>query len=94
MRSRPCSTPETYHIVNNTLDIGTRRNLAQVSKVITQITTGVEFNDEEGQNYVAINEYVRKAIKQVNPWVFEGTSAVIRRLNKVLTTHSPTFFVR
>jgi Ras GTPase-activating-like protein IQGAP2/3 len=59
--------------VNNTLDISTRRNLAQISKVITQITTGSEFGGEgEGQNYIAINEYVRAAIKRVGPWVLEG----------------------
>ncbi|KAI0030222.1 hypothetical protein K488DRAFT_54701 [Vararia minispora EC-137] len=64
-------TPETFNIVTNTLDIGTRRNLAQVSKVITQIMSGVEFDKVQGQNYIAINEYVLKAIKQTSPWVLE-----------------------
>lgn len=65
------STPETFDIVSSTLDIGTRKNLAQISKVLAQITSGKEF-DDTNPAYIPINDYVRKAIAQFTSWLLEG----------------------
>ncbi|THH19788.1 hypothetical protein EW146_g1464 [Bondarzewia mesenterica] len=63
-------TPETFGIVSNTVDIGSRKNLAQISKVLSQLTTGMGFGDES-PSYIPINEFVNKAIKQVTHWLLE-----------------------
>lgn len=65
------STPETFDIVSTTVDVSSRKNLAQISKILTQITSGAEFG-EESPSYVPINDYVRKAIKQMSGWLLEG----------------------
>jgi Ras GTPase-activating-like protein IQGAP2/3 len=65
------STPETFDIVTNTVDVSSRKNLAQISRILTQITSGSEFGDDK-PSYVPINDYVRKAIKQMSTWLLEG----------------------
>jgi hypothetical protein len=65
------STPETFDIVTNTVDIASRKNLAQISRILTQITSGSVFGDDK-PSYVPINDYVRKAIKQMSTWLLEG----------------------
>jgi Ras GTPase-activating-like protein IQGAP2/3 len=65
------STPETFDIVTNTVDVASRKNLAQISKILTQITSGSEFGDDK-PSYVPINDYVRKAITQMSSWLLEG----------------------
>ncbi|KAI0005064.1 hypothetical protein BJV74DRAFT_322488 [Russula compacta] len=63
-------TPETFDIVSSTVDVGSRKNLAQISKVLAQVTSGLEFGDET-PSYIPINEYVKKAIQQFTSWLFE-----------------------
>lgn len=65
------STPETFDIVSNTIDIGARKNLAQVSKVLTQITGGRDFGDDMPA-YIPINDFVRKSMQQVFAWLLDG----------------------
>ena len=65
------STPETFDIVSRTVDVASRKNLAQISKVLTQITSGREFGDDN-PSYVPINDYMRKSIAQMSAWTFEG----------------------
>lgn len=67
----PPSTPETFDIVSSTVGIDARKNLAQISKVLTQITGGSEFG-EDSPSYLPINEFVRKAIAQMSAWLIEG----------------------
>lgn len=67
----PTSTPETFDIVSKTVDIAARKNLAQISKVLTQIASGSDFGDDS-PNYVPINDYVRKAIAEMTSWFLEG----------------------
>ena len=64
-------TPETFDIVQNTINVEMRKNLAQVSRVLTQITSGTDFGDEN-PCYVPVNDYVRDAIQQMTSWLFEG----------------------
>ena len=66
------STPETFDMVSSTVDVSSRKNLAQISKVLSQVTSGVEFGDET-PSYIPINEYVKRAILQFTSWLFEGT---------------------
>ncbi|KAJ8482250.1 hypothetical protein ONZ45_g15020 [Pleurotus djamor] len=63
-------TPETFDIVDKTIDIGSRKNLAQISKILAQITTGSEFSDDN-PSYIPINGYVSKAIGQMTAWLLE-----------------------
>ncbi|KAH9918193.1 uncharacterized protein BXZ73DRAFT_92257 [Epithele typhae] len=63
-------TPETFDIVSTTVDIASRKNLAQISKMLTQIARGVEFSDETPA-YLPVNDYVRKTIGSVSAWLIE-----------------------
>jgi Ras GTPase-activating-like protein IQGAP2/3 len=65
------STPETFDIVSSTIDVSSRKNLAQISRVLTQITTGTVFS-ESAPSYIPINDYVSKAISQLGAWLIEG----------------------
>ena len=64
-------TPETFDIVAKTVDVAARKNLSQISRMLTQITSGQEFGDDSPY-YLPVNEYVRKAIGEVTAWLFEG----------------------
>ncbi|KIK68184.1 hypothetical protein GYMLUDRAFT_155669 [Collybiopsis luxurians FD-317 M1] len=66
-------TPETFDIVSKTLDISSRKNLAQISKVLTQITSGVMF-DDHNPSLMPINEFVSRAISQITGWLLEVAS--------------------
>lgn len=48
-----------------------KKNLAQISKVLTQIMNGSEFGDDK-PSYVPINDFVRKAIQQITAWLIDG----------------------
>lgn len=48
-----------------------KKNLAQVAKVIGQITSGAEFGDDK-PSYIPINDFVRKAIAQITTWFMQG----------------------
>ncbi|TFY81447.1 hypothetical protein EWM64_g2563 [Hericium alpestre] len=63
-------TPETFDIVTKTVDITSRKNLAQISKVLAQITSGKEFGDDS-PSYIPINDYVHKTVKQFGVWLLE-----------------------
>ncbi|EPQ59223.1 hypothetical protein GLOTRDRAFT_34245 [Gloeophyllum trabeum ATCC 11539] len=63
-------TPETFDIVSSTVDIAARKNLAQISKVLTQIASGTEFG-EDSPSFVPINDFVAKCIKQMTAWLLE-----------------------
>lgn len=66
-------TPETFDIVTNTIEPPARKNLAQISKVLTQITSGTEF-DDRNPSYVPINDFVNKSITQMSAWFLEVAS--------------------
>lgn len=51
-----------------------KKNLSQVLRVLTQITSGTEFDDKQ-PSYVPINDFVRKAIQQMFAWFLEGVSS-------------------
>ncbi|CCL99414.1 uncharacterized protein FIBRA_01432 [Fibroporia radiculosa] len=61
-------TPETFDIVSSTIDIASRKNLAQISKMLTQITSGAEFGDET-PSFIPVNDYIRKTIKNITSWL-------------------------
>ncbi|OJT08011.1 Ras GTPase-activating-like protein rng2 [Trametes pubescens] len=63
-------TPETFDIVSTTVDIASRKNLAQISKMLAQITSGAEFGDESPA-YIPVNDYVRKSIAQITAWLLQ-----------------------
>ncbi|KAG2156042.1 ras GTPase-activating protein [Suillus clintonianus] len=68
-------TPENFDMVTSTVDIATRKNLAQISKVLTQVTSGSEFTDEQ-PIYVPINECVRTLITQMTNWLVRTVADV------------------
>ncbi|GJE84158.1 ras GTPase-activating protein [Phanerochaete sordida] len=63
-------TPETFDIVKETINVETRKNLAQISRMLTQITSGLEFGDDS-PHHIPVNDYVRNAIQQTTSWLFE-----------------------
>lgn len=63
-------TPETFNIISTTLDVQSRSNLSEVSRVLTQITSGSPFG-EDNPSYVPINDYVRKTIDEMMAWFLE-----------------------
>ncbi|KAI1789553.1 hypothetical protein LXA43DRAFT_892818 [Ganoderma leucocontextum] len=63
-------TPETFDIVSTTVDIASRKNLAQISRMLTQITSGSEFS-ETNLAYLPVNDYVRKTITSITSWLLE-----------------------
>jgi Ras GTPase-activating-like protein IQGAP2/3 len=64
------STPETYDVVPTTITPAARRNLADISKVLTQISSGHEF---EVANLVSMNAFVAENIPPMTAWFLEGT---------------------
>ncbi|OAX43512.1 hypothetical protein K503DRAFT_765843 [Rhizopogon vinicolor AM-OR11-026] len=68
-------TPEKFDMVTSTVDIATRKNLAQISKVLTQVASGSEFTDDQ-PNYVPINECVRTLIAQMTNWLVRTVADV------------------
>ncbi|KAL1747468.1 hypothetical protein HDZ31DRAFT_31879 [Schizophyllum fasciatum] len=62
--------PETFNLVEDTLDLASRRNLGQISAVIQQIASGVLFGDAS-PTYMAINSLVDKEIPPFSAWFFE-----------------------
>ncbi|KAG6810418.1 hypothetical protein H0H92_011957 [Tricholoma furcatifolium] len=62
--------PETFDIVSKTISTTARMNLAQISKVLTQITSGRPFDDDNPM-YVPINDYVLKAITEMSTWLLD-----------------------
>jgi Ras GTPase-activating-like protein IQGAP2/3 len=48
-----------------------KKNLSQICKILAQITSGLEFGDDE-PSYVPINDFMRNAIQQMSTWFLEG----------------------
>lgn len=63
------STPETYDIVPTTITPAARRNLADVSRVLTQISSGYEF---EIPSLASMNAFINTNIPTMATWFFEG----------------------
>ncbi|KAH7344769.1 hypothetical protein B0J17DRAFT_607929 [Rhizoctonia solani] len=61
-------TPETYDVVSTTITPAARRNLADISKVLTQITSGYEF---EVPNLASMNAFVATNIPTMAAWFLE-----------------------
>ena len=55
----------------STVDVASRKNLAQISQVLTQITSGSEFSEDSPQ-FVPINEMVRKTIAEMTVWMLQS----------------------
>ncbi|KAF9534346.1 IQ domain-containing protein-containing RasGAP [Crepidotus variabilis] len=63
--------PDAFDIVpKSALIMTAKQNLEEISKVLEQITSGVEF-DDDNPSYVPINDFVRKAISQMTAWYFD-----------------------
>lgn len=64
--------PETFGIVTDTIPVQARKNLAEISKVLTQVTSGQEFS-EDNLPLVPINAFVNQLIVEFTTWLLEGT---------------------
>jgi hypothetical protein len=61
-----------FDIVPKNVSIATgKKNLSQIAKVLGQITSGVEF-DNDKPSYIPINDFVRNAIAQLSNWFIQG----------------------
>lgn len=63
--------PETFDIVPNTISAQARRNLDEVSRVLTQISSGKMYGPENPP-MKAIDDFMAVAIKQMGDWFLEG----------------------
>ncbi|KAG8733921.1 hypothetical protein FRC11_000145 [Ceratobasidium sp. 423] len=61
-------TPETYDVVSTTITPAARRNLANISKVLTQISSGYEFDIP---NLASMNAFVAANIPTMAAWFLE-----------------------
>ncbi|CUA76921.1 Ras GTPase-activating-like protein rng2 [Rhizoctonia solani] len=61
-------TPETYDVVPTTITPAARRNLADISKVLTQISSGYEFDTP---NLASINSFIAANIPTMAAWFLE-----------------------
>ncbi|KAF8913880.1 hypothetical protein CPB84DRAFT_1699194 [Gymnopilus junonius] len=60
--------PELFDVIPKNVNAAKgKKNLAQISKVLAQVTSGLEFDDDQ-PSYVPINDFVRKAIQQLSTW--------------------------
>ncbi|KIJ20004.1 hypothetical protein PAXINDRAFT_166178 [Paxillus involutus ATCC 200175] len=62
--------PETFDMVSTTVDVASRKNLAQISQVLTQIASGSEFGDDNPR-FVPTNEMVRETVTQMTTWMLQ-----------------------
>ncbi|KAG8822729.1 hypothetical protein FRC17_009483, partial [Serendipita sp. 399] len=62
--------PETFDVVSNTISAQARKNLAQISSVLIQITSGRPYGDEN-PTMQSINTFVESAIRRMNDWFLE-----------------------
>lgn len=58
-------------MVSTTVDVGARKNLAQISQVLTQIASGSEFSEECPQ-FIPINEMVSKTVAEMTVWMLQS----------------------
>lgn len=65
------STPETFDIVTSTVGVAARKNLAVISKMLTQIASGSLFGDDD-PSFTPLNSYVEKGIQQMSVWFMQG----------------------
>lgn len=73
------STPETFDIVPTTINASARRNLAEISKMLTQIASGTVFSDDN-PCLTPLNTFVSEAIQQFSAWLIEGMSRCLEPL--------------
>ncbi|TFK43549.1 hypothetical protein BDQ12DRAFT_595944 [Crucibulum laeve] len=64
------TAPDAYDIVPKAAPDAAQMNLKQISVILTQITTGVEF-DDNSPTYIPINDFVKKAISDLTAWFIE-----------------------
>ena len=64
-------TPEVFEIIPKTVKVTARKNLAQVSKVLTQIITARHFGDDQ-PTFMPINDFVGEASGRMCAWLLEG----------------------
>ncbi len=70
--------PEMFDIIPKSVNTTTaKKNLAQIAKVLGQITSGTEFGDDK-PSYIPINDFVRNAIGQLTSWFMQGMSSDLK----------------
>ncbi|KAG9317305.1 ras GTPase-activating protein [Chiua virens] len=70
-------SPETFDMISTAVDAASKRNLAQISRVLTQIASGSEFSDESPQ-FVPINEMVRKTVAEMTAWMLQSIALLAK----------------
>lgn len=63
--------PETFDIINKSVDITARKNLAHIATVLTQVFSGLDFA-EDAPNLIPINNFVQGSIHRMRDWLYEG----------------------
>ncbi len=71
------SAPETFDIVPNTITPQARKNLDEISRVLTQVASGRMYG-QENPPMKAIDDFIAVAIRQMAEWFLEGSLAGLR----------------
>ena len=72
-------------MVSTTIDVASRKNLAQVSQVLTQIASGSEFSEDSPQ-FIPINEMVRKTVGEMTVWMLQSDYFPLPRVRRCYLT--------
>ena len=65
------SAPETLDVVPGTISIPARKNLIEISRMLTQIASGLVFADDTPA-LIPLNDYVTEAVSQFASWFLQG----------------------
>lgn len=77
------STPETFDMVTTTVNEAARKNLSQISTMLTQIAKGSLFG-EDNLALGATNDFVGWAIAKFTAWFLEGILSFIENASVIL----------
>ncbi|KAI9497788.1 Rho GTPase activation protein [Zychaea mexicana] len=91
--------PEQYEVIEAIVLPVQRKNLAEVAKMLQQISSGQEF-DNNDIFLAPLNEFVKKSSKEFANWFMELTNVEepetyfdIHEMNDQISTHKPTVYI-
>ncbi|KAI9264308.1 hypothetical protein BDA99DRAFT_508960 [Phascolomyces articulosus] len=91
--------PEQYEVIDATVPPLQRKNLAEVAKMLQQISSGQEF-DSNDIFLAPLNEFVKKASREFANWFMELTNVEepetyfdMHEMNDQISTHKPRVYI-
>ena len=66
------SAPETFGVLDSVVAPPQRRALAEVSRMLLQISTGQKFNAQTDTVLTPLNDFIAKAIPRFSAWLSDS----------------------